>query len=74
MVKTTAIIEETGEMAQRLRAKMLSQRTRVQFPVYTWRLIIIYDFSGNPMPLLASENTRHSCGAQTYVQVKYPHA
>jgi hypothetical protein len=31
-------------------------------------------FQGSWQVLLASEGTRHACGAQTYMQAKHPYA
>lgn len=50
---------------------LLFQRIRVRFPGYTQWLRIETPVPGD---LLASDGTRHACGAQAHTQSEHPHA
>jgi hypothetical protein len=61
-IKIKGCKEVAREMAWQPRI-LFFQRTQIQLP---------FQFQGIQHPLLASTNTRHMCGAQTYMQAKHP--
>ena len=61
------------EMSQWLKALVALLRDHVQFIAPTWHLTIICNSSSRGAHILfvASVGTKHTCGAQTYMQAKH---